>query len=89
MTLGYGRLEAIFGLHYRPPANADVTLDQLSAVQYLLDSKDVPYLDFALWGPHGHRIARKMKLGGQVLDSKGVFQYVEVAGPPSLEVWGE
>ena len=89
MTTGYARLESIFGLHYRPPANADVTLDQLSAVQFLISSKDVPYLDFALWGPHGHRIARKMKLSGQVLDSNATFRYMEVAGPPNLEVWSE
>ena len=89
MTAGYGRLESTFGLHYRPPANADVTLEQLSAVHHLIETKDVPYLDFALWGPHGHRIARKMKLSGQVLDSNATFRYMEVAGPPNIEVWSE
>ena len=86
-TAGYARLEVIFGLHYRPPPNADVTLEQLTGVKFVVDSGDIPYLDFAVWGPHGHRIARKLRMTGQVLDNDGTFRTVEIAGPPNLEVW--
>ena len=87
MTAGEGRLRVLYGANYEVPQNVAVTIEQLSAVQYLIESKDIPYLDFAIWGPHGHRTARKLRLIGQIFDSNGTLRTVEIAGPPNLEVW--
>ena len=86
-TAGEGRLKVLYGANYETPQNIDVTIEQLSSVHYLVESKDIPYLDFAIWGPHGHRTARKLRLIGQVFDSNGSLRTVEIAGPPNLEVW--
>ena len=87
MAQGRGRYEATYGASRKPPADSDVTLEQLSAVDYLMKAGVVPYVDFAIWGPHGHRMTRKLRLSGQVLDAGATFRYVEVAGPPNIEVW--
>ena len=87
MTAGEGRLRVLYGMNYEVPHNIAVTREQLSAVHYLLEVKDIPYLDFAIWGPHGHRTARKLRLIGQVFDSNGTLRTIEIAGPPNLEVW--
>ena len=65
----------------------DVTKDQISAVQNLLDNSLVPYCDFSVWGPHGHRILKKSKCRGLVLQGDGTFKEVEIAGPANFEVW--
>ena len=87
MAAGFGRWESIFGIGTRPSPDADCTLEQLSAVDFLFKSGAVPYVDYAIWGPHGHRMARKMRLGGQILDANATFRFVEVAGPPNIDVW--
>ena len=87
MTAGEGRLKVLYGANYEVPQNVAVTIEQLTSVNYLIESKDIPYLDFALWGPHGHRTARKMRLIGQVFDSSGMLRTVEIAGPPNIDVW--
>ena len=32
---------------------------------------------------------RKLRLAGQILDAAGKFRHIEIAGPPTLEVWEE
>ena len=55
------RYEALFGPGRRPPPEAEPSADQLAAVAGLLKGKRCPYVDFAVFGPHGARTARKMK----------------------------
>ena len=47
-----------------PLREEGVTRDQISAVQKLLDNSLVPYCDFSVWGPHGHRVLKKSKCQG-------------------------
>ena len=89
MDIGYGRWEALFGIDCRPDPDAMITRGQLSAVKYMLDADMVPYVDYAIWGPHGSRMEKKMKLGGQVWQANGTFRYIEIAGPPTIEVWND
>ena len=44
----------------------------------------VPYVDFAIWGPHGGRLMRKLKLHGNTFSSDGSLIPMEVSGPLSL-----
>ena len=89
LDVGQGRWEATFGLNSKPDDNEDVTIEQISGVKWLVDNHAVPYLDFAIWGAYGHRMERKLRLAGQILDSAGKFRHIEIAGPPTLEVWQE
>ena len=75
LDIGQGRWEATFGLESKPDDNEDVTIEQISGVKWLIDNKVVPYLDFAIWGAYGHRMERKLRLSGQVLDSAGKFRH--------------
>ena len=87
MTAGYARWEALFGLTKRPAADADVTIEQLSCVKHLIDIDAVPYTDYSIWGPHGHRMERALKFRGHVLSANSTFRIAEMNGPASLEVW--
>ena len=69
MAAGYARWQAIFGLNKRPRPEEDITIEQSTCIKHLLDSDSVPYADFCIWGPYGHRTERKLKLEGQVLNS--------------------
>ena len=89
LDVGQGRWEATFGVDAKPDDNEDVTIEQISGVKWLIDNNVVPYLDFAIWGAYGHRMERKLRLSGQILDSAGKFRHIEIAGPPTLEVWQE
>lgn len=63
----YLEYERVFGRNERPQKDMEPTADQLSAVVHLLQSGLPPYTDFAIWGPYGHRIERKLKLQGVIL----------------------
>ena len=87
MTAGYARYEGVFGLCSRPPPDADVTVGQITCLKHLVDTSQTPYVDFAIWGPHGHRLERKLRLSGSVFDRDGAIRTLEIAGPPTLSVW--
>ena len=87
MVVGFGRWEAYFGLERRPAEEAEITIEQFTCMKHLLESERVPYADFAIWGPFGHRTERKLRIAGQLLQADGTFRSVEIAGPPTLEVW--
>ncbi len=87
MSTGYARWEQLHGIGSRPAPECDVTIEQLTALAHLLTSGAVPYCDFAIWGPHGHRLERKMRLSGSVFTSDGSLRNIEVAGPPTVDVW--
>jgi hypothetical protein len=43
-----------------PAVEEEPTTDQLGAVRQLLDGGQVPYVDFAIFGPHGRRTLHKL-----------------------------
>jgi len=87
MSTGYARWERLHGIGSRPPPDADVTSEQITGLAHVLEAGSVPYCDFAIWGPHGHRRERKLRLTGSVFNSDGSFRTVELVGPPTLDVW--
>lgn len=70
-----------------PDEDAKITVQQLSAFSQLLESGRNPYADFAIFGPHGTRNYRKVKLSGLVPDSNGAMRRIEFYGPPSFSAW--
>ena len=87
MSAGYARWEVLFGAHSRPGPEAECTEAQLSCLKFLLDIEQAPTVDFALWGPHGMRLERKLRLTGAVFDADGTIRTIEIAGPPNLAAW--
>ena len=85
----YTNYQNIFG--QMPPPGSELTSEQLSGLDALLTdpNQPVPYLDYSVWGPHHHRLEKRMKLQGQVFDGAGKLRPVEIAGPPTPEVWQE
>lgn len=70
-----------------PSPEAEPTTDQLSAVSQLLGSKATPYVDFAVYGPNGLRLLRKLTFSAISLNSQGEWQRKEMPGPPDWEAW--
>ena len=85
----YARYEATFGKDDKPTENEEPTLEQLSAVAFLIRSGVNPYTDFGVWGPHGHRILKKAKLLGCIWNNDNPPQLVkvEIHGPASYSMW--
>jgi hypothetical protein len=77
----YARFEALTG--GPPEPNEELTLDQLSSLYALLNGNTAPYVDFAVWGPYVHRIAKKVRMTGMVIGQKGELKNVEISGPSS------
>jgi hypothetical protein len=45
------------------------------------------YVDLSIWGPHGLRILKKMKVAGLIMVGQGEFAPHEYRGPPDYEHW--
>ena len=70
-----------------PDAEEAVTDEQISAMSHLLASGRPPAADFSIWGPHGTRLLRRVRIQGMKMDADGNFRRVELYGPESLAVW--
>ena len=70
-----------------PQAEAEPTSDQLSAAKQLLDSGSPPYIDYAVYGPNGLRLLRKLTFASYSINSQGEWQKKELPGPPDIESW--
>ena len=81
------RWKKVFGTHGKPKPSAEPTYDQLSCLKALLDNGRVPYVDFAIFGPDGARMAQKLKLSGHMLGGDGIFRMMTIAGPPHIDSW--
>eukprot|EP00971_Amphidinium_carterae_P328123 6459845-Amphidinium_carterae.1 len=57
---GLKRYKKIFGCY--PPADQDVTLEQITGVSKLITTGELPYVDFAVWVPHSQQMVKKLKL---------------------------
>jgi anti-sigma-K factor RskA len=69
-----------------PRPEQEPTVDQLSALAHLL-KHHCCYVDLSIWGPHGMRILKQMKVSGLILSAGGEFVHHEFKGPPSIEHW--
>ena len=83
----YKEYESVYGPNERPPKDCEPTVEQISVVSHLLDSGLPPFTDFALFGPFGHRIERKVKLSGMTISRDGNLRQVELHGPPNIGTW--
>ena len=83
----YLEYEKVYGKGERPPKDAEPTGEQLAAIVHLLKVGMPPYADFAIFGPYGRRIERKVKLSGMTLGRDGVIRQIEMQGPPNIASW--
>ena len=72
-----------------PLEQCNFTDAQLSALSQRVAGGGVPYADFAVWGPCGSRIEKRMKFRSSFLDTGGEWKSIEVPGPSSFGVWEE
>eukprot|EP00435_Cladocopium_sp_Y103_P012019 s2504_g3.t1 len=70
-----------------PSQESDPTSDQLAGVHQLVRSKSVPYIDFAVFGPNGLRLLRRLTFQAISLNSQGECQRKEMPGPPDYDSW--
>ena len=70
-----------------PPPDEEITVEQMTALHVLLQSGCPPYVDFAVFGPHGHRLLRKLRCTGLQLMPGGDLRNIELAGPPTFGMW--
>ena len=85
LKVAYDNYKAVFGVV--PPVEEELTAEQLTAVQKFLEGDICPYVDFAVWVPHGNRMMRKLKLQGTTFSSDGSIIPIEVSGPPDIDCW--
>ena len=84
IATAYANYKLVFGTH--PPPDQELTIEQLTAVKALVEADAAPYVDFAVWGCHGNRLMRRLKLHGQQFASDGTliptdlvsWQYVDL-----------
>ena len=67
-----------------PESDQRPTPEQLAALSHTFKVCRAPYADFAVFGPHGNRLMRKL---GNVFNSAGHLQEDELFGPPNLSGW--
>ena len=69
------------------PKDDAPTADMLAALDWRLTVAQSPWVDFALWRPHGMRMQRAWKLMAQFVNTLGDHVPYEVAGPPDYATW--
>ena len=72
-----------------PNPDSEPTGDQISGLKQLLTSGAIPYIDFAVFGPHGLRLLRRLTFSSYSLNSNGEWSRKEMLGPPDWESWSE
>ena len=82
----YAVYEAVYGKDERPEEEEELTHEQLSALSFLLKQGCVS-VNFNVFGPHGHRTIRRVKLQGQFFHQDGTLHRVELLGPATFEMW--
>jgi uncharacterized membrane protein YgcG len=70
-----------------PADAAEPTGDQISAVAQILSADSPPYVDFAVWGPFGLRLLRKLFFVAFIPQGDNSFVRKELPGPPDFESW--
>ena len=62
------------------------TADQMSAFKFALAHNDM-YVEFSIFGPHGTRLKRRMKLSEYTVNREGKNTLIEVVGPPDIDCY--
>lgn len=70
-----------------PSDDTEPTSFQLSALAQLFAMDLPPYVDYALWGPHGRRLLHRLTFVAMVPLGDGTSQREERAGPASFDLW--
>ena len=70
-----------------PAVDEEPTSEQLTGLKHILGNGDPPYVDFALFCPHGNRARRNHAFSGLVLGPDGNLLKIEAKGPSSFEAW--
>ena len=81
----YSRYQTKMGEY--PAADEELTSEQRTCLHARFAEGRPPYVDFALWGPHGQRVLRKVKFKGSRIDPDGTISTIEITGPPSFSAW--
>jgi len=74
-------------MHRDPPWEEEPTVEQITAIHTLAQDHVPLYVDLAIFGPHGQRTLRNIKLLGLTLTAEGDLQRIELRGPPTCEAW--
>ena len=69
-----------------PPVDREPSPDQLAAMMSRLDRGDSPYADFAIFQPHGRRLAKHHKFDAQMFVD-GKLQVRQLKGPSDFAAW--
>merc|ERR1711966_525012 len=73
-----------------PKKDQEPSIEQVSALKQLLAVAAMPYVNFALWGPHGRRVLRKLVHEPATWDpATGKMITNTRKGPGSFEVWAK
>ena len=81
-TLVYKKREGAY------PEKEDLpTLEQASAFLALIFVKNSVYVDFAVFGPHGDRLIKRVGFEAMAIGPDGKMQRVEMLGPASYREW--
>jgi len=83
------KMRARFVAAYDEPPSADIACnkEQLACLKHALDNGREPYVDMAVWGPHGTRLLKKASMSGLNIMRDGTFMNVELFGPPNIDLW--
>ena len=72
-----------------PPPDEECSGQQLTGVEFFLSTDVPPYVDFGVWGPHHHRLLRRMRFSAAKFTFNGELQQVELLGPENFTQWSE
>ena len=70
-----------------PTEEEDVSAEQLSAFNAVMQELFSIYADFAIWVPFWGRLAKRLRFTGTIIDHEGNFRLVELLGPPGYDEW--
>ena len=86
-TINYAYAKYVEKIGAFPRGDEELSTEQLSSIHSLFKSGRAPYCDFAIWGPHHHRLQKKIPLKGVKLTPQGEILTVELNGPADYESW--
>ena len=71
-----------------PSADNEPTPDQTAGVKQLITDDLPPYVNFAIWGPYGRRLVKKIMFVAFLYSAlTGEWTRKELPGPPSFDTW--
>ena len=86
MSVCFARYEAFAREGHLPPENVCPSLDQMAAFKSALDAGDW-FVDFAIFGPYGARMVKRMRMVGKFFAPDGSLVPMEVYGPDCYWKW--